>query len=49
MENRDIEKDREIIEMAKVDSTIQTEDIAEYYLNEYLRLKSLLDEKEVQK
>lgn len=47
MENRDIKKDREIIEMAKTDSTIQTDDIAEYYLNEYLRLKNILDKKEL--
>ncbi|MBV4417139.1 hypothetical protein [Clostridium tyrobutyricum] len=39
---RDISKDKKIIEMAKIDSTIQTEDIAEYYLNKCVEYEKIL-------
>ena len=37
---RDIKEDLRIIEVAKTDVTVQTEDIAEYYLNRTIILES---------
>jgi len=39
---RDIKEDLRIIEVAKTDVTVQTEDIAEYYLNRTIILETEL-------
>jgi len=39
---RNIEDDIKLIEIAKIDATVQTEDIAEYYLLKFAECKEML-------